>query len=65
MDNKVFVTIDAQCNHENPIFFANDKAHLTNNESLLQNVIKMGEMLQACDEKISGKVEAMVLKTNM
>jgi len=49
--------------NNNPIFFANDRAHLTNNDSLLQNVIKLGEMLQAYDEKISGKGESMVLKT--
>jgi len=48
--------------NNNPIFFANDRAHLTNNDSLLQNVIKLGEMLQAYDEKISGKGESMVLK---
>jgi len=27
--------------------------------------MKLGEMSQACDEKISGKVEAMVLKTQI
>jgi hypothetical protein len=48
-----------------PIFFANGLAHLTNNGYLLQNVIKLGEMLQACDVKISGKVEAMVLNTQI
>lgn len=48
-----------------PIFFANEQAYLTNNDNLLQNVIKLGEILKACDEKISGKVEAMVLKTQI
>ena len=27
--------------------------------------MKLSETLQACDEKISGKVEAMVMKTHM
>jgi hypothetical protein len=51
--------------NNNSIFFANGQARLTNNGYLLQNVVKLGEMLHACDEKISGKVEAMVLKTQI
>ena len=51
--------------NNNPIFLANDQTQLTNNGYLLQNVIKLGEMLQAIDEKISGKVEVMVLKTQI
>jgi len=51
--------------NNNPIFFANGQAHLKNNGYLLQNVIKLDEMLQAYDKKISGKVEAMVFKTQI
>jgi hypothetical protein len=47
------------------IFFANGQSHLTNSGYLIQNVIKLDEMLQACDEKILGKFEAVVLKTQI
>jgi hypothetical protein len=58
------ITLEGNKNN-NSILFANDQAHLTNNDFLLQNVIKLGEMSQRCDEKISGDVKAMVWKTQI
>jgi hypothetical protein len=46
------ITLEGNKNN-NSIFFANYQANLTNNDSLLQNVMKLGVMLLACDEKTS------------
>jgi hypothetical protein len=51
--------------NNNSILFADDQVHLTNNDALPQNVIKLDEMLQACDKKISSTVAAMEMKTQI
>jgi hypothetical protein len=64
MMNAKSIALEGNKNN-NSLFFAKDQAHLKNKDYLLQNVMKLDEMSQACDEKMSGKVEAMVLKTQV
>lgn len=62
MIKAIRITLEGNKNN-NSIFFANYQAHLTNNDSLMQNVMEVGVMLLARNEKTPIKDEDVVMKT--